>query len=75
MNLILEKQFLTNDSGFIYFEWCYFIKSLFNNVKVITPAYIIDSKFFNSKKSLEFEEEVDLDNILNQIEQLYKNKK
>lgn len=51
-------------------EFCHFLKPIFKGVKggPLGSAVLIDSKFSNSKKSIEFEGEVYFNDIFDQIE-------
>ena len=63
-------------SGFdnAVFELCHFLKPIFEGVKggPFGSAVLIDSKFSNSKKSIEFEGEVYFNDIFDQIDKFYK---
>ena len=62
-------------SGFdnAVFELCHFLKPIFEGVKGVHlgSAVIIDSKFSNSKKSIEFKEEFYFNDIFDQIDKFY----
>lgn len=68
-----ECTFLKGNFNLASFESCHFVKPLFEGVKEgpIGSAVIIDSKFSNSKKSLEFEGERFFLNIFDKIDKLY----
>jgi len=67
-----ECAFLKNSFGLTSFELCYFLKPIFNGIKGSPPETRTDSKFSTSKKSIKFEGKVDLDSILDQIDQFYR---
>ena len=54
-------------------ELCHFLKPIFEDVHAgrIGSAVLIDSKFSNSKKSIEFEGEVYFNSIFDQIDKLH----
>jgi uncharacterized protein YjbI with pentapeptide repeats len=68
-----ECRFVRSDFNIAIFESCHFIKPIFEGVKEgpIGSATIIDTKFSNSKKSLEFEGEMFFLDIFDQIDKLY----
>lgn len=55
------------------FELCHFLKPILEGVKggPLGSAVLIDSKFSNSKKSIEFEGEVYFNTIFDQIDKLH----
>jgi uncharacterized protein YjbI with pentapeptide repeats len=68
-----ECTFVRSDFNNAVFESCHFIKPIFEGVKEgpIGSATIIDTKFSNSKKSLEFKGEMFFLEIFDQIDKLY----
>jgi uncharacterized protein YjbI with pentapeptide repeats len=64
-----ECTFLKSGFGNAVFESCHFLKPMFEGMKggPIGSAVLIDSKFSNSKKSIEFEGEVYFNDIFDQI--------
>ncbi len=55
------------------FEFCHFLKPIFENMDGgrIGSAVLIDSKFSNSKKSIDFKGEIYFSNIFDQIKKFY----
>ena len=68
-----ECTFLKSGFDNAVFEFCHFLKPIFKGVKgsPLGSAVLIDSKFFNSKKSIKFEEEVYFNDIFDQINKFY----
>ena len=68
-----ECTFLKSGFGNAVFELCHFLKPIFEGVKggPIGSAVLIDSKFSNSKKSIEFEGKVYFNDIFDQIDKFY----
>jgi uncharacterized protein YjbI with pentapeptide repeats len=68
-----ECAFLKSGFGNAVFESCHFLKPMFEGVKGgrLGSAVLIDSKFSNSKKSIEFEGEVYFNDIFDQIDKFY----
>lgn len=68
-----ECTFLRGNLDNSMFESCYFVKTIFKDLEggSLGSAVLIDSKFSNSKKSIEFERNVYFNDILNQINKLY----
>lgn len=68
-----ECKFSKSEFNNAVFESCHFLKPMFEGVKEgpIGSAVLIDSKFSNSKKSIEFEGEVFFIDIFYQIDKLY----
>jgi uncharacterized protein YjbI with pentapeptide repeats len=64
-----ECTFLKSGFGNAVFESCHFLKPIFEGMKggLLGSAVLIDSKFSNSKKSIEFEGEVYFNDIFDQI--------
>lgn len=65
--------FLKSGFGNAIFESCHFVKPMFEGMKggLIGSAVLIDSKFSNFKKSIEFEGEVYFNEIFDQIDKFY----
>ncbi len=65
-----ECPFLKSGFDNAVFELCRFLKPIFEGLKgsPLGSAVLIDSKFSNSKKSIEFEGEVYLNDIFDQID-------
>lgn len=68
-----ECTFSKSEFNNAVFESCHFLKPMFEGVKSghLGSAVLIDSKFSNSKKSIEFEGEVYFKDIFYQINKLY----
>jgi uncharacterized protein YjbI with pentapeptide repeats len=68
-----ECAFLKSGFGNAVFESCHFLKPMFEGVKGgrLGSAVLIDSKFSNSKKSIEFKGEVYFNHIFDQIDKFY----
>lgn len=68
-----ECTFLKSCFNNAVFELCHFLKPIFEGVKggPLGSAVLIDSKFSNSKKSIEFEGEVYFNNIFDQIDKFH----
>jgi uncharacterized protein YjbI with pentapeptide repeats len=68
-----ECTFLKSGFDNAVFESCHFLKPMFEGVKgsPLGSAVLIDSKFSNSKKSIEFEGEVYFNDIFDQIDKFY----
>ena len=68
-----ECTFLKGGFGNAIFELCHFLKSIFKDVRggPLGSAVLIDSKFSNSKKSIEFEGEVYFNDIFDQIDKFH----
>ena len=68
-----ECTFLKSGFDNAVFESCHFLKPMFEGVKggPLGSAVLIDSKFSNSKKSIEFEGEVYFNDIFDQINKFY----
>ena len=68
-----ECTFLKSGFDNAVFESCHFLKPIFKGVKggPLGSAVLIDSKFSNSKKSIEFEGEVYFNDIFDQINNLW----
>ena len=65
-----ECKFLKSGFDNAVFELCHFLKPIFKGVKggPLGSAVLIDSKFSNSKKSIELEGEVYFNDIFDQID-------
>ena len=65
-----ECTFLKSGFGNAVFELCHFMKPIFEGMEGgnLGSAVLIDSKFSNSKKSIEFEGEVCFNDISDQID-------
>ena len=70
-----ECTFVKNCFGNAVFELSHFLKLIFEDMKgdFIGSAVPIDSKFSNSKKSIEFEGEMYFNDIFDQIDKFYIN--
>lgn len=68
-----ECTFLKSGFDNAVFESCHFLKPMFQGVKgsPIVSAVLIDSKFFNFKKSIELEGEVYFNDIFDQIDKFH----
>lgn len=68
-----ECTFLKCGFGNAVFKSCHFLKPMFEGMKggLLGSAVLIDSKFSNSKKSIEFEGEVYFLDIFDQIDKFY----
>lgn len=68
-----ECTFLKSGFDNAVFELCHFLKPIFEGVKggPLGSAVLIDSKFSNSKKSIEFEGEVYFNDIFDQIDKFH----
>jgi uncharacterized protein YjbI with pentapeptide repeats len=68
-----ECTFLKSCFDNAVFESCHFMKPMFEGVRGarLGSAVLIDSKFSNSKKSIEFEGEVYFNDIFDQINKFY----
>ena len=68
-----ECTFLKSGFDNAVFELCHFLKPIFEGVKggPLGSAVLIDSKFSNSKKSIEFEGEVYFNAIFDQIDKFH----
>lgn len=68
-----ECKFLKSCFNNAVFESCHFLKPMFEGVKGgrLGSAVLIDSKFSNSKKAIEFEGEVYFNHIFDQIDKFY----
>lgn len=68
-----ECTFLKSGFDNAVFELCHFLKPIFEGVKggPLSSAVLIDSKFSNSKKSIEFEGEVYFNDIFDQIDKFH----
>ena len=68
-----ECKFLKSGFDKAVFELCHFLKPSFKGVKggPLGSAVLIDSKFSNSKKSIECEREVYFNDIFDQIFNLF----
>ena len=68
-----ECTFLKSGFDNAVFELCHFLKPIFEGTKggPLGSAVLIDSKFSNSKKSIEFEGEVYFNDIFDQIDKFY----
>ena len=68
-----ECTFLKCGFGNAVFELCHFLKPIFEGVKggPLGSAVLIDSKFSNSKKSIEFFGEVYFNDIFDQIDKFH----
>ena len=68
-----ECTFLKSGFDNAVFELCHFLKPIFEGVKggPLGSAVLIDSKFSNSKKSIEFEVEVYFNDIFDQIDKFH----
>ena len=67
-----EYAFVKNDFKNAIFKSCHFLKPVFEGVKgggLLVAAVLIDSKFSNSKKSIEFKGDVYFIDILGQIDE------
>ena len=68
-----ECKFLKSGFDNAVFELCHFLKPIFKGVKggPLGSAVLIDSKFSNSKKSIELEGEVYFNDIFDQIDKFH----
>ena len=68
-----ECTFLETCFNNVILESCHFLKPIFKGVKggPLGSAVLINSKFSNSKKSIEFEGEVFFNDIFDQIDKLH----
>ncbi|MGK0366828.1 MAG: hypothetical protein ACI85O_003905 [Saprospiraceae bacterium] len=68
-----ECTFLKSGLSNAIFESCHFMKPMFEGMKdgLIGSAVLIDSKFSNSKKSIEFKEEVYFQYVLDQLNEFF----
>ena len=68
-----ECTFSRGNLGNAMFESCHFVRTIFKDLEggPLGSAVLINSKFSNSKKSIEFEGNVYFNDILNQINKLY----
>nr|WAK84816.1 hypothetical protein [Amicula sp. isolate GU52X-4 cfCalB7] len=64
-----ECTFSNTDLDNCIFESCHFLKSIFEKV-CFGSAVVIDTKFSNSRKSIEFKEDLFFSDIFDQINQL-----
>lgn len=67
-----ECTFLRGNINNGRFESCHFVKTIFKDLKggSLGAAVLINSKFSNSKKSIEFEGDVYFNDVFNQIKKL-----
>jgi len=65
-----ECTFLKSGFGNAVFELCHFLKPIFKDMKGgrLGSAVLVDSKFSNSKKSIEFEGDVYFNDVFDQID-------